>query len=119
MISYLAGPYTSTYIHIRDRRYHQISFVAAQLMKRGEVVYSPITACHHLANDHNLPIDAKYWLRHDLAFLSRCDKMYVLQLDGWKESVGVQNEIAFAAEHNIPIEYVTLGDFSGTDNQHK
>lgn len=119
MISYLAGPYSSCHIHIRDRRYHQISFVAAQLIKRGEIVYSPVTACHPIACDYDLPGNSDYWLRHNLAFLSHCDKMYVLQLDGWKESIGVQREIEFATENNIPIEYVTLGDFSGTNNRHQ
>lgn len=111
MISYLAGPYTSEHIHIRDRRYHQISFVAAQLMKRGELVYSPITACHHIAADYELPKDANYWLRQNLAFLSRCDRLLVLQLEGWEDSEGVQREIEFATENNIPIEYISLGDF--------
>lgn len=69
--------------------------------------------------DHDLPTDADYWLRQNLAFLSRCDKMYVLQLEGWEKSDGVQREIAFATEHNIPIEYITLGEFSGQDNPHR
>lgn len=116
MISYLAGPYSSVHIHIRDRRYHQISYVAAELIKRGELVYSPITACHHIALDYGLPGDADYWLRHDLAFLARCDRLLVLQLEGWEDSEGVRREIAFATEKNIPIEYITLGDFSGKDN---
>lgn len=113
MISYLAAPYSSTQIHIRDRRYNQISFVAAQLMKRGELIFSPITSCHHLAIDYELPYDADYWLRYNLTFLKRCDRLLVLQLEGWEDSVGLRNEIAFATEYNIPIEYVTLGDFSG------
>jgi hypothetical protein len=119
MISYLAGPYSSTQIHIRDRRYHQIAFVAAALIRRGELIYSPITAHHHIACDYDLPGDADYWLRQNLAFLSRCGKMYVLQLDGWKESEGVRREIEFATEHKIPIEYITLGEFSGENNQHR
>lgn len=118
MISYLAGPYSSVHIHIRDRRYHQISFVAAKLIQRGELVYSPITACHSLAMDYELPTDAEFWLRQNLTFLSRCDKLLVLQLEGWEQSEGLRREIEFATEHNIPIEYVTLGDFSGEDNQH-
>src|SRR5690348_9120280 len=109
MISYLAGPYSSPNIHTRDRRYTQISYVAAELMKRGEIVYSPITSCHHLALDYNLPFNADFWLQHDLKFLSRCDRLLVLQLSGWEDSVGLQKEIEFATKHNIPIEYIDLG----------
>jgi hypothetical protein len=113
MISYLAGPYSSVHIHIRDRRYHQLSFVAAQLIKRGELVYSPITSCHGLAMDYDLPTDADFWLNQNLAFLARCDRMLVLQLEGWESSQGVKREIEFATERNIPIEYINLGEFSG------
>ena len=119
MISYLAAPYSSIHIHIRDRRYNQISFVASELMKRGEIIYSPITACHHIAADYSLPFDADYWLRTNLEFLTHCGKLYVLQLDGWEQSIGVKREIEFATERNIPIEYITLGDFSDQDNRHK
>lgn len=118
MINYLAAPYSSPQIHIRDRRYNQIAFVASELIKRGEIIYSPITACHHLACDFELPKDADYWLRTNLEFLRRCGKMYVLTLDGWKASIGVQREIEFATERNIPIEYISLGDFGGGNNQH-
>lgn len=113
MISYLAAPYSSIHIHIRDRRYHQIAFVAAKLISRGELIYSPITAHHHLAIDYDLPADADYWLRQNLAFLGHCGKLYVLQLDGWKDSQGVKIEIDYATDREIPIEYITLGEFSG------
>lgn len=113
MIVYLAGPYSSCHIHIRQRRYDKLSWVAAQLIRRGEIVYSPVTSCHHIANDYDLPMDADYWLRHDLEFLRRCGKMYVLQLEGWEQSIGVAREIEFANEHEIPIEYIKVEDFFG------
>jgi len=115
MISYLAAPYSSIHIHIRDRRYHQIASVAAQLIKSGEIIYSPITAHHHLANDYDLPSDMTYWLKQNLELLRHCGKLYVLQLDGWKDSVGVRREIDYATEHNIPVEYLpwTKSSFIG------
>ena len=113
MISYLAGPYSSPHIHIRDRRYQQISFVAAELIKRGELIYSPITSCHPIACDHGLPTDAAFWLHYDLAFLARCDRLLVLQLEGWDRSEGVKHEIEFAEKNCIPVEYISLGDFGG------
>lgn len=47
-----------------------------------------------------------FWLEHDLAILARCDKMIVLQLDGWEDSVGLKAEIDFATGRNIPIEFM-------------
>lgn len=118
MINYLAAPYSSCDHRIRERRYEQICFVTAQLIIRGEIIYSPITSCHQIANDYELPSDANYWLQHDLEFLAACAKLYVLTLAGWENSIGVRYEIEFATEHNIPIEYISLEDFRGTDNKH-
>lgn len=117
-MNYLAGPYRSIHSHIMERRYNQLTFVAAQLMLRGETIFSPITHCHYLAKEHASFEGPEFWLTQDLAILRRCDKMYVLQLDGWKQSNGLRDEIAFATEHNIPVEYITLEDFSGQNSQH-
>lgn len=117
-MNYLAGPYHSVHSHIKERRYNQLTFVAAQLMKRGEVIFSPITHCHYLAQEHASFEGPDFWLTQDLAILRRCDKLLVLQLDGWENSVGLKREIEFATEHNIPVEYISLEDFSGKDSQH-
>lgn len=117
-MKYLAGPYGSVHSHIKERRYNQLTFVAAQLMKRGEVIFSPITHCHYLAQEHASFEGPDFWLHQDLAILRRCDTLIVLRLEGWEQSEGLRREIEFATEHNIPVEYITLGEFSGQDNQH-
>lgn len=119
MISYLAAPYSHAIARTRFYRYRQVCFVTAELARRGEIIYSPISHWHFIAVNYDLPTDAEFWLRFDLAFLEISSKMYVLMLDGWKESLGVASEIAFAAERNIPIAYINLGDFSGQNNQHQ
>jgi hypothetical protein len=119
MISYLAAPYSHAISRTRFYRYRQICYVTAELARRGEIIYSPISSWHFIAVNYNLPTDAAFWLPYMLEFLARCDKMYVLQLEGWENSVGVQREIEFATEHNIPIEYITMGEFGGKNNQHQ
>ncbi len=39
--------------------------------------------------------------------LEVCDKVVVLMIDGWKESVGVQAEIAIARELGKPVSFLT------------
>jgi hypothetical protein len=114
---YLACPYAHETEHMEHKRYEQVTSVAAKLMLRGLCIYSPITSMHYLAR--KVKANAIDWLQHDLVILARCDKLIVLQLEGWENSVGLKKEIAFASENNIPVEYITLGEFSGEDNQHR
>ena len=108
MISYLGCPYLHTHSHIQDERYDKVTAVAARLMAEGQFIYSPITSMHHLSKTHIdiLPNGCDFWLQHDLAILARCDKLIVLLLEGWEHSNGLRREIEFAAENNIPVEYM-------------
>ena len=38
--------------------------------------------------------------------LRACGRLAVLMQDGWKESVGVQSEIAIAREMGLPVEFI-------------
>lgn len=52
------------------------------------------------------PMKKEFWYEYDLALLARCDAMFVVpQVNPGLESEGVQNEIAFAKEHGIPVIY--------------
>lgn len=106
MITYLACPYLHIKSDVQQERYNQVTEVAAALMCKGEVVYSPITSMHYLAQTYVMPNRPGFWLDHDLTILAVCDKLIVLQLEGWQFSEGLRREIAFATEKNIPIEYM-------------
>ena len=43
------------------------------------------------------------------SLLEMCHEVVVLMLDGWRESVGVQAEIAIARELEKPITYLSAG----------
>lgn len=101
---YLACPYTHEHDYVQHRRYEQVTAVAAELMKRGFIIYSPITSMHYLSR-HCKPNEID-WLHHDLTILARCDKLIVLMLEDWNKSEGLRREIEFAEEHNIPIEFM-------------
>lgn len=113
-LNYLACPYTHEHEHMQHSRYEQVTDVAAQLMLQGHVIYSPITSMHYLAR--RIKANKIDWLDHDLAILRRCDKLIVLQLDGWEASEGLKREIEFATENNIPVEYMEFN--GGQDYQY-
>lgn len=103
---YVAGPYSHEYERIRQERNDMLTQVSAMLVEKGILNYSPITHSHaqqqYLSNNET---SFEYWRRNDFAFLSRCDELYVITLDGWDKSFGVAEEIKFAKEHKIPIRY--------------
>ena len=55
---------------------------------------------------YGLPDDWQFWQRHDRRYLDVCDEVVVLMLDGWRESVGVQAEIAIARELGKPVTFL-------------
>lgn len=117
---YLASPYSSPDPAIVEQRFAFTMKCLAELIgKRGLFVWSPIVHCHEMAVRYKLPKDAAYWQRFSIDFIRRCDGMYVLKLPGWKESIGVQEEIKFANSLFIPTTYLILEDYIGNHEQHK
>lgn len=104
-IAYLACPYSHPDPCIKQKRHAIVNEVTYQLMSQGILVYSPLT--------HNVPIDQlgihgnwMTWQAYDHEMLSRCDRLIVLMLPGWKESKGVASEIAKAKELGFSIEWM-------------
>jgi hypothetical protein len=107
--TYLAGPYTHPSATVRLARYNGLTAVAGKLMRRGAVVYSPVTMGHaiHNARACGLPTGwDEFWREQSLVMLAGAGRLAVLQLAGWRESIGVMAEIEFAIAHGIPIDYL-------------
>jgi nucleoside 2-deoxyribosyltransferase len=102
---YLASPYSHPDPAVREQRFRAACRAAVALLRAVQVVFSPITHSHPLAQ-HGLPGNWQFWERYDRAFLERCDEVVVLMLDGWGESVGVQAEIRIAWELGKPVRYL-------------
>lgn len=97
---YLASPYSG------NMRYNTeaSAAVAAAFMEQGEEIYSPVAHGHVISKFRAFSWER--WMSHCLDMLSRCDEMYVLQIPGWDTSEGVQREIDFCTEHDIPVHYI-------------
>jgi hypothetical protein len=76
-------------------------------MKRGDVVFSPISHTHPIAEECDLPKGWDYWQAFDRAYLAASKLLVILTVDGWMESVGVRAEFDIATEMGIPVEFMT------------
>lgn len=109
-ITYLAGPYTRGDAAVRLARFHALTHVAARLVEKQSVVYSPITMTHPidlvLAEDGQT-LGSDFWVEFDEAFIVHCSDIKVLMLPGWKESSGVAREIGHFEARGVLPEYVS------------
>jgi len=88
---YLASPYTNPDPAVRQVRFQAACEATAHLMRQRMHVFSPVVHSHPLAA--YLPAGWDFWRPVDLHFLGLCQRFIVLMLPGWRESVGVGDEI--------------------------
>jgi len=112
VLIYLASPYTPMNGESPEERVEIVTKVAAKLMAKGYIVFSPIVHSHPIA-DHlpeSLRFDHQFWMNQDLPILERCDQLIVLRLPGWDKSKGIAHEMVFAEEKGIRIGYINRED---------
>lgn len=107
---YLAQPYSHPDPCVRQQRYEAGCRAISKLMSRGLHIYGPIQHSHGIAIYGGLPTDWAFWEAQDRAILSVCKALWVLTLEGWKESKGVQAEIKIAIELELPVKYLNPTD---------
>ena len=103
---YLAVPYSNGDAKTRQERFERVNRVAAKLMREGFLVFSPISHTHPIALAGELPKGWAFWKESCEEFLKWADEVFVLALEGWKESVGVTAELAYAAETGKPVIFI-------------
>ena len=102
---YLCSPYSDPDPAVQEARFQAVCRHTAGMMSRGIHVFSPIAHTHPIAA-YSLPTGWDFWNSYDRAFLEMCSDIIVLMLLGWKESEGVQAEIAIAQELGKPVSYI-------------
>jgi hypothetical protein len=103
---YLASPYSHPDPAVVEKRYLSVCAVAAALINRGLFVWSPIAQTHPTCIVHKMPTDAVFWKAYNFDFMRRADAIYVLAIDGWRESKGVMMEIDFADYNGMTLQFV-------------
>ena len=74
--------------------------------EQGFVVISPISHCHPIAEQHELPRNWAYWKRIDRTYIESSIGMIIVTNPGWRESEGVTEEIQIAKELGKPVYYL-------------
>ena len=75
-------------------------------MNEGYLVFSPIAHSHPIALAVNLPKDYEFWEKFCIAFVQWADEVWILKLDGWHTSMGIENEIITARGFNKLVKFI-------------
>lgn len=105
---YLASPYTHPDKDVETQRYERITKIAADLtVQHGHCFFLPIVTSHQMVLvDSRLKGSFDNWRDIDLCALDHSDELWVVKMPYWKDSTGVQAEIAYAKEAGIPIRFL-------------
>jgi hypothetical protein len=107
LLSYLCSPYTHRDPEVMLARFEHAAKATGWLIKdQAWNVFSPIVHSHPLAVIGGLSGKWDFWERIDREYLSLSERVVVLTLPGWRESVGVTAELEFSRKIQRPIWYL-------------
>jgi hypothetical protein len=89
---YLMCPYSHSDPKILEQRFEMANKAAVYLMKKGFLVFSPISHSHPIGSCLKNTLDHDFWLKQDRSFIDWADIGVILCIDGWKESKGINME---------------------------
>lgn len=117
---YLAQPYFSNQTYTVEFRVNVAISLAAYLMSKGFVVFSPVAYSAQLKNSEFLTaLDNDEWVNFDLELLRKADLFLFVGLPGWGKSAGMKREIEFVIANKIPFllhEWYSYGNKSTETN---
>lgn len=103
---YLAIPFSG----MEELSYKAANETAAELIKQGNIVFSPITHSYPLWKTERMAHTYDVWLEQDRAFVEWCDEVYLVIPNGdstiVEKSKGVRMELNWAKELNKPIKHI-------------
>lgn len=92
---YIASPYSTGSSKSMEQNYNTTCDWTYKLIKRGYTTLSPIVLCHPIAVSNNLMRTYKEWLEFDHNFLDSASGLIIFMMEGWQQSVGVQDEVNY------------------------
>ena len=103
---YLASPYSSDKPMERAIRHLMAEAATAYIIIAGFPTYSPIVHGHRMSIDHGIDDQNILWNSLNEPFIRTCSELWVLMIEGWQESKGVQWEVELAESLHTYIRYV-------------
>lgn len=92
---YISSPFTHSDKEVERKRYEAAMSYQAFLLQNNYFPISPIVSCYPLSLAHSLPTTATFWWPYNKQLLLTCNELHVLMIDGWSQSKGVIQEIAY------------------------
>jgi hypothetical protein len=86
-----------------------------RMLLRGGFPFSPIVHGHFIERLGGGVVPYETWMKHSFEMLRKAQAFYILTLDGWKESKGVQAEKEYALGHGIPVGYLNAQEWCKED----
>lgn len=102
---YLASPYTDKNPEIQEYRFQAVCYAARRLLTKGIKIFSPVAHSHPISR-YGLPGNWEFWEGWDKEFIDACQEIWVLCLDGYKESKGIKGEVEYAKATGKRIVYL-------------
>lgn len=102
---FVACPYSGTKTQ-QEYRFNIVTKYAGDLIKSGHIAFSPITHCHPIAKITGLPGDFDFWRKYSEEFIRWSQEGHILCLEGWMQSIGVNQEISLFGQMRKPILYI-------------
>lgn len=104
---FISMPYSGTLDQMNERVKHAKEY-SVILLQRGIVPVCPVTSGHLLVEHSDIELSHQSWLQYAYEFFEMCDEVHVLQLQGWKESLGVAEEVYWARRSNKPVTFIPV-----------
>jgi Domain of unknown function (DUF1937) len=98
---YLATPYSGWPSGV-DHACFVAADLAGRLVKHGLRVYCPIVHSHVIAKTAQIDPRSPVWLEMDKAFVDAAQAMLIGDLDGWRMSKGIKQELDWFVEAEKP-----------------
>lgn len=109
MYWYLGSPY-SKFPRGLDAACECVCKAAAQLIRAGVPVFSPIAHSHAVAEAGDIDaLDHAIWLPADEPLMKAAGGLIVLMMDTWEVSFGLSREIKHFIEAGKPVVYMSPG----------
>lgn len=118
---FLACPYGHADNQVVRDRFEFSNEIAATIVRSGNAVFSQVSMSHPI-NQCLKGIDnsrlGQLWGPIDEIFMEAMDELIVADASGWKESAGVQREIAFFAQRGrrVSLWSEVAGEFTRNDS---
>ena len=106
-VVYLGVPYSDDSPDVMRARFINACQAAAFLMRRGYAVLSPISMGHPIAKYGKIDGGFETFRAACFAMMDAADSLVILNIPGWKKSVGLRAESVYAASRGMPSRLLT------------